>query len=370
MKPLSSSMMIFVMMGMWVPIVRAEEVTVTTYYPSPRGVYEEMRVTDHVGIAAASSPPGALGIGGDFVNPTGTTCPIGSTPEDVDGDGTVPENGECRKWAFLATPTSFAVGESSTANGIKSIVLGGGSAGGNGAIALGGILTSAGGLRSIALGSNASAEADDAIAIGSDVRASAANNIAIGKGVSMTGTESIWNKTASSLMIGFNSNRPSLFVGPGTGVGTVGPVGIGTITPTAQLHVVQETSAAIFPLIVEDEINDTTPFAISQIGNVGIGTATPGDMKLRIRADGGSAPGGILRLEESDGTQLLKITNTGVFDMGAPGLRVGGDTAPLINGTAGVTTRFTSPPTMHFAAFNNLTPMFTVNGTGDGFFAG
>ena len=53
----------------------AEEVTLTTYYPSPRGVYEELRTTDNTFLATAA---GSVGIG--------MTAPAAKL--SVRGDGT------------------------------------------------------------------------------------------------------------------------------------------------------------------------------------------------------------------------------------------------------------------------------------------
>jgi hypothetical protein len=53
------------------------------------------------------------------------------------------------------------------------------------------------------------------------------------------------NNTASSLMVGFNSTIPTLFVGPSGGIGTTGHVGIGTAAPGSKQHVVPSTAAAV-----------------------------------------------------------------------------------------------------------------------------
>ncbi|MFN8366092.1 MAG: hypothetical protein U0Y96_02495 [Candidatus Kapaibacterium sp.] len=55
--------------------------------------------------------------------------------------------------------------------------------------------------------------------------------IGIGAG---TGLE---NNIEKSLMIGFDSNIPTLFVGSSNGVGTIGKIGIGTTSPTKELDV-------------------------------------------------------------------------------------------------------------------------------------
>lgn len=50
-------------------------------------------------------------------------------------------------------------------------------------------------------------------------------------------------------------------------------LGIGTSTPTAKLHVVQETTTESFR--IDDVLNDTTPFIVDASGNVGINQASP-----------------------------------------------------------------------------------------------
>ena len=64
---------------------------------------------------------------------------------------------------------------------------------------------------------------------------SATSTIVLGRGVA--NTNRLVNNIASSLMVGFNSTIPTLFVGPSSGVGTTGNVGIGTSSPEATLEV-------------------------------------------------------------------------------------------------------------------------------------
>ncbi len=87
---------------------------------------------------------------------------------------------------------------------------------------------------SIAMGLNSRANNASTIALGRFVRASGSRSIAIGEGA---GSNRMDVTTGSSLGIGFNSTIPTLHVGPGTGAGTIGRVGIGTITPGSTLEV-------------------------------------------------------------------------------------------------------------------------------------
>jgi hypothetical protein len=61
------------------------------------------------------------------------------------------------------------------------------------------------------------------------------NRFLIGSGVSSSST--ISNTIDNSMVIGFNSNIPTLFVGPSAGLNTTGNVGIGTTTPVEKLGV-------------------------------------------------------------------------------------------------------------------------------------
>ena len=73
-----------------------------------------------------------------------------------------------------------------------------------------------------------------AIAMGIDVRANATRSVTIGAGNGNGASNALQNNTAYSLMVGFRSTVPSLYVGPSSGGATTGRVGIGTTnTPTS-----------------------------------------------------------------------------------------------------------------------------------------
>lgn len=76
-----------------------------------------------------------------------------------------------------------------------------------------------------------------------------------------------------------------------------GKVGIGTVSPSATLHVVPSTA---IPLRVDDEpigIVELTPFVVDNDGNVGIGTPSPG-ARLEVVNDAGEA---IVRIRKTAG---------------------------------------------------------------------
>ena len=132
---------------------------------------------------------------------------------------------------------SFAAGYESKAFGNQSIALG------KNALATGmqsfalGLLSEAAGSASLAIGAytRTSENALLSIALGSKVTSVAERSMTIGYGLYDTPIE---NTISNSLMIGFNSDRPTFFVGSSTGVGTTGKIGIGDVTdPQAKLHI-------------------------------------------------------------------------------------------------------------------------------------
>lgn len=85
-----------------------------------------------------------------------------------------------------------------------------------------------GGYQTIAQGNNS-------IAMGQYSTAQSTNSVVIGAGISST--YRLINSNANSLVVGFNSNRATLYVGPSSGSNTFGKVGIGTTTPQSELAV-------------------------------------------------------------------------------------------------------------------------------------
>ena len=130
----------------------------------------------------------------------------------------------------VATGSSAtAIGVTATASGSDSVAIGccSATASGTSALALGtGSLAS--GQYSRTLGSYITSSGNYSITIGQWLTGSATNSMVLGQGVD--NTNRLVNSTAQSLMIGFNSTVPTLYVGPSTGAGTWGNVGIGTVS--------------------------------------------------------------------------------------------------------------------------------------------
>lgn len=77
-----------------------------------------------------------------------------------------------------------------------------------------------------------------AMALGRYVRARATNAMVIGSGASDTDSRALVNNIPNSLMVGFNSSIPTLFVGASSGFSSTGKVGIGNVTsPQTKLHI-------------------------------------------------------------------------------------------------------------------------------------
>ena len=80
-------------------------------------------------------------------------------------------------------------------------------------------------------------------AIGKFVWANATNAIVIGAGTGNTDDKALINAYAGTLMVGFNSRRPTLFVSSSNGGVTTGKIGIGNVTnPQAKLHLLSDTN--------------------------------------------------------------------------------------------------------------------------------
>jgi hypothetical protein len=85
-----------------------------------------------------------------------------------------------------------------------------------------------------------------------------------GKGVSPT--QYLVNTKANSFMVSFNSDLPTLFVGPASGLGTIGKVGIGTNIPEAKLEVVSEVANA-YSYAFKAVVSNSLTKAISIVDN-------------------------------------------------------------------------------------------------------
>jgi len=148
---------------------------------------------------------------------------------------------------LIQSDKSYIIGNDDTVSAEKAITIGNRSkASGPYSLAIGKDIKVSG-FGSVGLGINSRVSGNFSAAIGNNAYANAMNSYSFGNNVwsdacgSITiGTSPIFlkNTTPNSLVIGFNSSVPTLFVSSSDGSGTTGKVGIGNITsPTAKLHI-------------------------------------------------------------------------------------------------------------------------------------
>ncbi len=255
---------------------------------------------------------------------------------------------------------AFAAGDGATASGNLSIALNGsatntstvailGSASGDGAVAIGGSST---GLESYAIGNSTDADGDRSFVIGEWAIADGSyhHNYIFGAGEE---DQELVNDISNSIMLGINSNLPTLFIEGAEGTsGSWGKVGIGTTSPIGILHL-REESGDDTELIIEKygntaagvhfysggdnlgylQINDdehmllyhrvnnkpirfavrpggtlTEIMRIAGTGNVGIGPQTAPSAKLHVTEDAVNEAG-IARFDVSDASGYIQIEN-------------------------------------------------------------
>ena len=90
---------------------------------------------------------------------------------------------------------------------------------------------------SFSYGANCISEGTYSVTIGHSIASYGLQSMVIGSGAGNEETQMLKNSISKSLMIGFGSEKPTLFVG-GTGPGYTGKIGIGDVTdPQAKLHI-------------------------------------------------------------------------------------------------------------------------------------
>lgn len=161
----------------------------------------------------------------------------------------------------------------------------------------------------VAIGSNSEINNQQGITMGTYLKSTNTRSITIGSGYNTT---HLVNNIANSLMVGFNSNVPTLYIGPGSGLNTMGKVGIGTTSPTGDFQLLKSSAASLYisssgasnaRLYVTNSAqaytfgvnstgigeitNGTTPIISFAHGNVGIGTqCLPYGYGFKLSVDG------------------------------------------------------------------------------------
>ena len=137
----------------------------------------------------------------------------------------------------VGAKTSVAIGYQSSSNANYSTAIGYQSSANASFSTAMGTLCTANGTHSVAIGLRATSYVEKSFTFGRNVRGNASNSITIG--CSENDYELV-NDKLNSLMIGFNSIKPTLFVGPSptvVGFNATGNVGIATSEPLQPMHV-------------------------------------------------------------------------------------------------------------------------------------
>ncbi len=164
---------------------------------------------------------------------------------------------------------STTLGYGGLASGVASVVIGrGGSATGEAAVAIG-YANSATNNRASAIGNGNTASGQFANVFGYISTASGDNSMALGNLLASGGIASftigagagsgalrLTNNIDNSLMIGFNSNVPTLFISPSAGAGVSGNVGIGNSAPSSKLDVSGTITTTGFQLTTGPSLGD------------------------------------------------------------------------------------------------------------------
>lgn len=222
---------------------------------------------------------------------------------------------------------SFAGGNSSTASGLNSFAFGNQVIASNDGAFASGFSSIASGILSFAFGNQVTAAGASSVAIGRFLQTATSPAFVLGCGFDLY--NKLINDVPNSLMVGFNSNRSTLFVGPSVAANYTGKVGIGYFDnnslPSTKLHIkadanedaslkLEATGVGKSSVInftdwhslsasLNGNFNFNAPKGtnfIFKYGNMGIGDLTATRAKLHIKAG-----------DTEDATLLLEATGTG-----------------------------------------------------------
>jgi len=99
------------------------------------------------------------------------------------------------------------------------------------------------GMCSVAFGNSNRTAGGNSVAIGNFVRTNATGAMVIGCGLADTDVKALINNKSNTLMVGFNSKKPTLFVSTSAGGESTGRIGIGNVVnPTAKLHLKSDSN--------------------------------------------------------------------------------------------------------------------------------
>ncbi|MEZ5147453.1 MAG: T9SS type A sorting domain-containing protein [Bacteroidales bacterium] len=247
-------------------------------------------------------------------------------------------------------PGTYAseIGQGTTASGDYSFAGGINSEASEGVAFAFGNTAKALGAYSVAFGAVTTANGGNSYALGSFCSAIGTNSFVIGNG--MNSSILFENTIGYSMMIGFNSDRPTFFIGKASGIGSTGKIGIGDVTdPQAKLHIKADENEPATLFIESHSFGGnnsaslwlgTQDFGLkalygklyfntagnyifnSENANVGIGVLNPTE-KLEVEGkikttgfqliDGNQADGKILKSDD-EGNGFWESSNTNCFE--------------------------------------------------------
>ncbi|MBI2884695.1 MAG: hypothetical protein HYY15_00810 [Candidatus Omnitrophica bacterium] len=105
MPKLRHGLVLFALLGVAVYAL-AEDLTLTTYYPSPRGVYQSLRATEDLTVGTRVSK-GTLTVAGETVHTEFGECPAGYDWYDENGNGVKDFEGECKRTGIVITSPGY-----------------------------------------------------------------------------------------------------------------------------------------------------------------------------------------------------------------------------------------------------------------------
>ncbi|HTF02862.1 MAG TPA: hypothetical protein VK826_02520, partial [Bacteroidia bacterium] len=190
------------------------------------------------------------------------------------------------------------------------------------------------------------------LALGSKVAVSSAASYSIAMGSGIIGGAGLINTIPNSFMLGFNSDRPTVFVGPAGGTGTVGRVGIGTANPQAEFQVGETFRKVAMGSAESTGTIPGTSYIGFNISRVGPNQWTTGN-------DFANNGASLLLSDINGGLRVISITSTGGADQTITDQQIEDNTKFLIRGDGRVVignqTQVGSP-------FDLPSTMLTVNG--------
>lgn len=169
------------------------------------------------------------------------------------------------------------------------------------------------GANSLAVGQANKTAGAASIAIGKFVWSNATNAVVIGGGLDNTESKALINSYSGTLMVGFNSRNPTLFVGTSKGGTSTGKIGIGNMTnPQAKLHMLSDSNEDAGFILETSNKNTKSAFLQLYDSNHKIVVSKEG-MKILAPNDALSFDAGSIKMSGKVGINIDN-TFTGDYD--------------------------------------------------------